>query len=144
MNNDPNASPPRWSLADALCWVQGGYFLLTGVWPLVSIETFQWVSGRKTDHLSTGLEADHWLVMAVGVLVTAVAVTLLFAAWRRRFPPEVVVLAIGSAAALATIDIVYVGRQTIAPIYMLDAGFEFVLIAGWALVLLGKGTPQMH
>jgi hypothetical protein len=37
-----------------LLWAQGLYYLATGVWPLVSIETFQRVTGRKTDHLVTG------------------------------------------------------------------------------------------
>jgi hypothetical protein len=27
--------------AVALCWAQGLYFLATGVWPLVSVDTFQ-------------------------------------------------------------------------------------------------------
>jgi hypothetical protein len=53
-----------------LLWVQGAYYLATGIWPLVSVETFQWVTGPKTDHLPSGYEADHWLVMTVGVLVT--------------------------------------------------------------------------
>src|SRR4051794_19239540 len=73
-------------LFTALLWLQGVYYLVTGVWPLVSIETFQMVTGRKTDHLETGREADHWLVMTVGVLITAVALTLLLAAWRRKNP----------------------------------------------------------
>src|SRR3982751_2843498 len=76
----------------AMLWVQGLYYFVTGVWPLVSIETFQMVTGPKTDHLVTGREADHWLVFTVGVLVTAIAVALLVAAWRRQTPLEVVVL----------------------------------------------------
>src|SRR5437764_10320112 len=66
---------PAWSrsLPILLSWVQGVYYLLTGVWPLVSIRTFQIVTGVKTDNLPTGREADHWLVMAVGVLITAIA-----------------------------------------------------------------------
>jgi len=65
-----------------LLWIQGLYYLVTGVLPLVSIETFQMVTGRKTDHLVTGRESDHWLVMTVAVLIVAVAITLLVAAWR--------------------------------------------------------------
>lgn len=125
-------------LAAALLWVQGAYFLLTGVWPLVSIRSFQWVTGPKTDHLHTGREADHWLVMTVGVLVTAVAVTLLTAAFRRRLPDEVIVLAIGAALALASIDIIYVSRNVIAPIYLVDAAIEAVLILGWIVVVVGR------
>jgi hypothetical protein len=41
---------------------QGVYYLLTGVWPLPSIGSFQRVTGPKT---------DLWLVRTVGVLVAA-------------------------------------------------------------------------
>jgi hypothetical protein len=105
------------------------------VWPLVSIETFQMVTGPKTDHLVTGRESDHWLVMTVAVLIVAVAVALLVTAWRRQAPVEVAVLAVGSALALTGIDVVYVARGAIAPIYLVDAAAEVILIAGWAFAL---------
>src|SRR4051812_31621926 len=44
----------RWVLS-----FQGIYYLLTGVWPLVGMATFEFVSGTKT---------DKWLVNTVGVL----------------------------------------------------------------------------
>src|SRR5947209_16615898 len=83
----------------ALLWVQGAYYFVTGLWPLVSIETFQMVTGPKTDHLVTGREADHWLVMTVAVLIIAIAIAFLVAAWRRQHPPELAVLAVASALA---------------------------------------------
>jgi hypothetical protein len=121
----------------ALLWLQGLYYLATGVWPLVSIETFQMVTGVKTDNQPTGREADHWLVMTVGALVTAVALTLLLAACRRRNPPEVALLAVASAAGLTAIDVIYVMREVILPIYLVDAGAEVVLILAWFVVLVG-------
>jgi hypothetical protein len=124
------------SLFNGLLWFQGAYFLVTGLWPLFSIETFQIVTGPKTDHLVTGRESDHWLVMTVGVLVTAVAVTLLVAAWRGRKPWEIVVLAVGSALALTAIDLIYVGRQVIDPIYLVDAVAELILISLWVVACL--------
>lgn len=114
-----------------LLWLQGVYYFLTGMWPLVSIETFQMVTGPKTDHLVTGREADHWLVMTVGVLIVAIGMSLLVAAWRRRVPLEVAVLACAAALALAGIDVVYVQRQVIARIYLLDAAAEVILVLGW-------------
>src|SRR5947207_4291713 len=115
----PSVSPPTASASarvfTALLWVQGAYYFVTGLWPLVSVETFQQVTGRKTDHLVTGREADHWLVMTVGILVVAVAAALFTAAWRRRISPEVVVLAVTSAVGLTAIDVVYVLRGVIHP-----------------------------
>lgn len=144
---DAGSRPPRPAPAAhagwrrVLLWVQGVYYLLTGAWPLVSIETFQRVTGRKTDHLVTGRESDHWLVMTVGVLITAVALTLLVAAWRGRPPVEVAVLALASALGLTAIDVIYVARQVILPVYLLDAAAEVVLIVAWALVLWKEGAP---
>jgi hypothetical protein len=126
----------KFSLFNGLLWLQGAYYLVTGLWPLISIETFQMVTGPKTDHLVTGRESDHWLVMTVGVLVTAVAATLLVAAWRGHKPLEVVVLAVGSSLALAAIDFIYVGRQVIDPIYLVDAVAELVLISLWVVACL--------
>src|SRR3954453_22950393 len=103
------------TLFTVLCWVQGAYYLLTGIWPLVSIRTFQWVTGRKTDNW-TGREGDHWLVNTVGVLVAAIGVTLLVAAFRGQPTPEVVVLALGGIVGLTGIDLVYVARQVIPPV----------------------------
>jgi hypothetical protein len=114
-----------------LLWVQGLYYLVTGVWPLLSMETFQLVTGPKTDHLVTGREGDHWLVMTVGVLIVAIAVTLLVAAWRQQNPPEAAVLAIASALGLTGIDVIYVVRQVIAPIYLADAVAEIILLMAW-------------
>src|SRR5947209_7273734 len=123
------------SLAGSLLWLQGLYYLLTGLWPLVSMRTFELVTGVKTDNLPTGREADHWLVITVGVLVTAVAVTFLTAAWRRAMHMELAVLAIACALGLTAIDVIYVARHVIPPVYLLDAAIEVPLIGGWILAL---------
>ncbi|MDB5296907.1 MAG: hypothetical protein JWO31_2890 [Phycisphaerales bacterium] len=39
----------------------------------------------------------------------------------------------GSAAGLAAVDVVYVVRRVIRPVYLLDAAAELVLMAGWAV-----------
>jgi hypothetical protein len=134
----PSAHPSRASLwLTGLLWLQGLYYLATGIWPLVSIETFLIVTGPKNDQLQSPhpTEADHWLVMTAGVLICAVALALLTAAWRRSASAEAVVLALGAAAGLTAIDIIYVARQVILPVYLLDAGAEVVLILAWVLAL---------
>lgn len=45
-----------------LAFLQGTYYLLTGVWPFASMGTFLAVTGPKT---------DLWLVRTVGALVAA-------------------------------------------------------------------------
>jgi len=118
-----------------LLYAQGLYYFVTGLWPLIHVESFQWVTGPKTDHLTAGpaaTEADHWLLMTVGALITVISLVLLVAAYRRQTAGEVAVLAAGSAVALTAIDVIYVARGTIAPIYLLDAAAEVMLLAGWA------------
>jgi hypothetical protein len=100
---------------------QGVYYLVTGAWPLVSLRTFELVTGPKT---------DDWLVQTVGALATVIGASVLVGA--RRLPPsaETLVLAGGSAAAFAAVDVVYTLRGTISPIYLADAAVEVVLLAG--------------
>ncbi|MGH2369833.1 MAG: hypothetical protein ACRDI2_16755 [Chloroflexota bacterium] len=116
------------SLLRAICLAQGIYFALTGVWALVNIRTFEVVTGPKV---------DRWLVKTVGALVTVIGGVLISAGARGRVSPaggvEVPLLAVGSAAALAGIDAVYVAKRRISPIYLLDAVAEVILIAGWAI-----------
>jgi len=112
--------------------VQGLYFVLTGVWPLAHIESFMAVTGPKT---------DLWLVQTVGVLVLVIGLVLCLAGYRRQRTPEVLLLALGSALALAGVDCVFVIQGRISAIYLLDAAVELVLVALWVYPWLGDGRP---
>jgi hypothetical protein len=117
--------------AKLIAWVQGAYYFSFGLWPLVSIRTFEAIAGEKTDNLVTGLEADHWLVYTVGLLIAVIGATLLLSAWRNSVSLETAVLGGASALTLGAIDVVYVARQTILPIYLADAGIEVIFVVGW-------------
>ena len=121
-----------------LLWAQGLYFLATGLWPIVHIESFQWVTGPKTDHLPTGREGDHWLVMTVSVLIVAIALSLLTAALRGSASIEILVLAIASACVLTGIDVIYALRGVIPPIYLADAALEIGFIGIWSMLALNR------
>jgi glucose dehydrogenase len=103
---------------------QGIYFLITGVWPLVSIGTFQRVTGPKN---------DLWLVRTVGLIIAVIGATLVVSGATGDIQPPVIVLAILSAAGLAGIDIFYSLKRVISPIYLGDAFLETCLILWWAL-----------
>lgn len=98
---------------------QGVYYVLTGIWPLVSMSTFESVTGPKT---------DDWLVHTVGVLAAVIGATLLSGA--RRPSRVVVTLAVLSALAFAAIDLVYALAGVISSIYLADAAVELVLATG--------------
>ena len=109
-------------LERATCLAQGVYFFVTGAWPLVSISTFQAVTGPKT---------DLWLVKTVGLLILVIAAVLLTAAYLDRTTPETRVAAVGSALVLAAVDVTYSLSGVISPIYLGDAVLEAVFVAGW-------------
>ncbi len=106
---------------------QGSYYLITGLWAIVHIESFQKITGPKT---------DLWLVKTVGLLLAVIGAGLLLAAYRQQFDPALILIAIGSAAALLVIEFVYVAKRTISRIYLLDAAVEAGLIAWWAMAVL--------
>jgi hypothetical protein len=108
--------------------VQGVYFVLTGIWPLFGINSFQAVTGAKT---------DLWLVYTVGCLVAAIGAGLLVAAFTGRTTLEVIVVAVASAVVLAGIDVVFVVRGVISWVYLLDALAEGGLVAWWVLSYVG-------
>lgn len=107
--------------------LQGLYYLLTGLWPIVTIRSFEAVTGPKT---------EHWLVYTVAILIVVISLSLLTAAGRSQISAETIVLAMGAALALTLIDIVFVARGDIAPIYLLDAAAEVVLLGWWMVCLL--------
>ena len=88
-----------------------------------------------TFEMVTGPKHDHWLVQTVGVLITVIAVVLLIAARQGRRHLEPIVLAVGSAVALAGVDVVFVSLGVIPPIYLADAALEGVLLLGWVVAI---------
>jgi hypothetical protein len=129
----PEARPRAGRALVAVAAVQGVYFLVTGVWPLVHIESFLAVTGPKT---------DLWLVYTVGALVAVVGAVLLAAARSGRVTPEVALLAVGSALALTAIDVIFVARGVIDPIYLADAAAEVVLVGWWAFAWARSGAGR--
>jgi hypothetical protein len=117
--------------ADVLAIAQGGFYVATGLWPIVHLPSFEAVTGEKT---------DKWLVKTVGALIAAAGATMTTAGLRKRVTPEIALLAAGSAAALAVVDVNYTAKRVIAPVYLLDAAAEAALIALWAGV--GSRSPR--
>jgi hypothetical protein len=115
------------SLGRTISAGQGAYFLVTGLWPLVSLRTFYAVTGPKR---------DGWLVQTVGSMIACVGSTLLLGARRPSVPPEVKWLGASCAAALMAVDVLFVRQRRIPRIYLADAVAELGLLAGWALATI--------
>ncbi|HEX2913004.1 MAG TPA: hypothetical protein VH186_19520 [Chloroflexia bacterium] len=108
-----------------LSLAQASYFVSTGILPFISMRLFMAVTGPKV---------DQWLVKTVGALVTVIGLVVGLAGFRGRKGPELPLLAAGSAAGLAGIDVYYSLKGRISKIYLLDALLEFFFIAGWSLL----------
>jgi hypothetical protein len=117
---EPKRNPLR-----TLATAQAGYYILTGVWPLVSLRTFEAVTGPKP---------EGWLVRMVGLLAASVGVGLAAGARRGTPSPDTRLIGLLSAASFAAIDVYYAGRRRISPVYLLDAAVETGFIAGWLLL----------
>lgn len=107
--------------------VQGIYFFVTGVWPLLSMKTFLMVTGPKT---------DLWLVKTVGMILAVIGAVLIRAQVNAEINTSIIVLAIGSAISLAIVEVIYVAKRVISPIYLADAVAELILVAWWGLSIL--------
>ena len=110
--------------------LQSGFYLLTGIWPIVHLPSFEAVTGPKV---------DDWLVRTVGALVIAIGLSLGIAARRRDVSAPTLVLAAASALAFITIDVVYVSIGRIRPIYLADALAEAALLV---MLFLGRRTGR--
>ena len=106
----------------AVARAQGVFNVVGGLWPLVSIRSFEAVYGQKV---------DRWLEYTVSGLLVTVGVAQL----RTRHESDVRtarVLGVGTATTLLVIDLVYVSRGRIRPTYLQDAVFEAAWLAAWA------------
>jgi len=102
---------------------QSGFYMVMGVWPIISMHSFEAVTGPKT---------DDWLVQTVGLLAAAIGVSLLVGVWRSHPSPETLTLSVTSAAAFACVDVVFVIRRMISPIYLVDAAIEGMVLLSLA------------
>ena len=94
------------------------YYGVTGAWPLISMRTFEAVTGPKH---------DRWLVRMVGALALANGIALAVASRREKPSAETIALAVGSAIAFTAIDVPYVLMGRIRPVYLADAAAEIAL-----------------
>ncbi len=105
-----------------LAQAQGAFNVLGGLWPLLSIRTFEAVYGPKV---------DRWLEYTVGGLLTTVGGAQLVS----RDADQLRVarlLGVGTAATLLVVDLVYVPKGRISRMYLQDAACEVAWLAAWA------------
>lgn len=104
--------------------VQGIYFVVTGIWPVVNMASFITATGPKQ---------DTWLVEMVGLLSTSVGLTYIVTSLRRRALP--VLLGYSVSFSFLIMDLIYVIRGEIDQIYLLDAGIQAAFIVAVTVIV---------
>jgi hypothetical protein len=99
---------------------QAAAYVITGLWPIVDLRSFERVTGPKR---------DDWLVRTVGGLAVAFGGGL---AWRSHDPASARPFGVASAAAFLAADVIGIASGRLPRIYLLDAAGEAVVLAGWA------------
>lgn len=112
-----------------LARAHGLFNVVGGVWSLVHLPSFEAVFGPKT---------DQWLVRTVAGLLLANGCSQLAASRRAGDVGAAAAVGIGTAATLATIDLVYAPSGRISKVYLLDAVLELGWIAIWVASIASK------
>ncbi|MET9958280.1 hypothetical protein ABZ128_04210 [Streptomyces sp. NPDC006326] len=103
---------------------QGLFNLAGGLWPLVSLRTFERIYGPKT---------DGWLQKTSGALLASAGITMLLADAGTEGVRHARRTGIGTAVTFLAIDLIYVPRRRIPATYLWDAAKEAAwLVAWWA------------
>lgn len=115
--------------------LQGVYYFITGLWPLIHLSSFLFVTGPKT---------DIWLIKALSLLVVCIGIVLMKAS-TVRFPSTAInLLAILSALAFTLIDFYYPFTNIISKVYIVDGLIQFSFIITWAVLLIRRPVIQQR
>lgn len=114
-------------MVTALFFIQGIYYLMTGIWPVLDIESFIAVTGPKI---------DIWLVKTVGMLVFIIGAGFILTSLQRSANGAMTVVATACIIGFIVVDVGYVVQGVIHPIYLLDAVLQSVFLVLWSVALV--------
>jgi hypothetical protein len=103
-----------------LLGAQSAYYGITGLWPLIHYDSFERLTGPKS---------ERWLVETVSGLITVIAASLAIGSRRPVVDSQSLALAAGSAAALGGIDVLYLARGRLRLVYGADAAAQGAFVA---------------
>jgi hypothetical protein len=129
----PGAPSRRRTLPILATAMQGFFCLVLGLWPVISFQTFQAVTGQKP---------DHWLISVVGMLLAGIGISMLIAAIRRDIAFEVFALGIITALSLCVTDVIFVIEGSIPAVYLLDSVAESLFVTLWVFAIRDLRRPR--
>lgn len=107
--------------------LQGLYFIITGIWPLVHIESFLYITGYKT---------DIWLVKTVGILILPYSILCFYTIINMKRNTAIAIVNMMCCLGLAWVDLYYYLRGIISWVYLIDFALEMIFSAYWFFYLL--------
>lgn len=110
-------------------YIQGIYYMFTGLWALMDIESFMAFTGPKT---------DIWLVKTFSLLYCCIGLTLILHKYQNPILLFPTILACLTSIVLAFVDLHYSFNGTISKVYQLDGAIQLFFLAGIALSVLKK------
>lgn len=124
-------------LLSAVSYAQGIYYFLSGIWPVVHINSFMAVTGPKT---------DLWLVKTLGGIIAVCGIWFFIVAYYKKIGFRVTFLGVALASAFAFSDFYFSLTNQISIVYMIDGLAQVMLIIGWLLAFYRKreSSRMMH
>jgi hypothetical protein len=112
-------------IAKSILIFQVLYYLLTALWPMIHMRSFEAVAGPKK---------EHWLVYTVSLLLLGIISPMIYHLVNsEKVSVEIMILSIAAAMGLALIDIIFSLRGIIWKTYLIDAAIEILMILGLIL-----------
>jgi len=110
--------------AARVAMAHGAYMLGMGLWPIVSLKTFEAVTGPKL---------EGWLTKGVGACLANIGAALGAAGARGKVARELRMMGATTALSFATMDFWYAGfRRRISRVYLLNGMAQLGFAAAWA------------
>lgn len=107
-------------------FVQGTYYLLIGLWPIVAFDSLPAASAA----------ADHpWSLPAYGLVLAVIGIWLLVAGRKRDALAETARSGILVALVVASVDVLLVVHGTAPLVYLADAVVQCAFVVWWVRAL---------
>jgi hypothetical protein len=109
--------------ASTVARLHGAFNVVGGLWPSVHMRSFEAALGPKV---------DRWLVYTVAGLMISIGPGQFSEMPSAASVRQARRLGAGAAVTFAAIDLVYVARRRISPVYLVNALIEVGWLAAWA------------
>jgi hypothetical protein len=107
----------------------GLFNIVSGMWPLVHLRSFEAVLGPKV---------DRWLVYTVAGLLVSIGSAQLSSTRDVVSLKQARRMGIGCAVTLGAVDVIYAPRRQISRRYLVDALAEATWIVAWAATVIDR------